>query len=490
MAKSYESLMGAIGRSVFYRPERQRVRELLSRDARPQLLVNGSEFPLFDLSMNGVSFLAPNSASDWTIGDEIELSLLLHDEEVYSGAARIARAEPGPRGSRVGLGLTTGFLDLPEIRRRDDDKRLEVQLREGPDRIAALVPEPYKRVISRVLYFLRFYERWLTEHEQRYRRAQGRETGSRALAERALEAMRAPWLELGREASQAALACLEDREVLLATKEYTETLVTPLAMHSPLCHRAYTKPFGYSGDYQVMLYYYNNDLEGSSAYGKVIHKFGCEHPLSAGVRTRKEFIVDLLEKEHSRITSTNNDSSSFRVVSLGCGPAREVSDFIARNRGFPGNVVFTLIDQEEETLSYAYQASRREIGRWGSDVHLNLLNLSFVQMISEGLPIREPNSQHFIFATGLFDYIRESRAQHLIKAMYELLDKQGVLAIGNAIAPNDFFWEPEFVMDWTMLYRTREEMCRLAGLLPEEAEVNVEVEPGGAYYFLLVRKHS
>ena len=73
MARSYESLMGALGRSVFYRPERRRVRELLSRDANPQLLVNGDQFPLFDVSMNGVSFLAHGVDRDWEVGDEIPL---------------------------------------------------------------------------------------------------------------------------------------------------------------------------------------------------------------------------------------------------------------------------------------------------------------------------------------------------------------------------------------------------------------------------------
>jgi hypothetical protein len=91
MAKSYESLMGALGRSVFFRPERQRVRELLSRDARPRLLVNGKAFPLFDLSMNGVSFLSPVSDDAWEIGESLELSLMLHGEEVYRGIARVAR---------------------------------------------------------------------------------------------------------------------------------------------------------------------------------------------------------------------------------------------------------------------------------------------------------------------------------------------------------------------------------------------------------------
>jgi hypothetical protein len=32
-------------------------------------------------------------------------------------------------------------------------------------------------------------------------------------------------------------------------------------------------------------------------------------------------------------------------------------------------------------------------------------------------------------------------------------------------------------------------MLRLGRLLPETAEVNVEIEPGNAYYFLLIRKH-
>jgi hypothetical protein len=41
MTKSYEELMGALGRAVFFRPERRRVRDLLSRDAQPHLLVDG-----------------------------------------------------------------------------------------------------------------------------------------------------------------------------------------------------------------------------------------------------------------------------------------------------------------------------------------------------------------------------------------------------------------------------------------------------------------
>ena len=82
MARSYESLMGALGRSVFFRPERQRVRELLSRDARPKLHVEGDEYPLFDVSMNGVSVLAAQGGKPWGVGETLDLSLVLLGDEV------------------------------------------------------------------------------------------------------------------------------------------------------------------------------------------------------------------------------------------------------------------------------------------------------------------------------------------------------------------------------------------------------------------------
>jgi hypothetical protein len=73
--------------------------------------------------------------------------------------------------------------------------------------------------------------------------------------------------------------------------------------------------------------------------------------------------------------------------------------------------------------------------------------------------------------------------------LFELLAPGGLMAIGNARAPNSFFWAAEFVADWTLFYRTESEMIELAALLPESAELSVISDRSGAYYFLLVRKH-
>jgi extracellular factor (EF) 3-hydroxypalmitic acid methyl ester biosynthesis protein len=490
MAKPYESLMGAVARSVFYRPERQRVRELLSRDAHPQLLINGQEFPLFDISMNGLSFIATDGSSQWMVGDQIELSLCLHSEVIYEGPARVARTEIGPRGARIGVGLSTGFLDLPEITRRDDEKRLEREFREGPDGVARLVPEPYKQQVSRAAHFLSHYKRVLGKQEARCRETGRGDEAIDDLAVRAYEAICEPWWDINVECSRAAVQCLGARDVLVASKEFTEALVTPLVLDSTIGYRAYFKPLGYAGDYQVMLSFYANAYEGSSALGKVIHKFYVDrHPMGRGVRTRKDLLVKYMWDEHDRFFAMNPEVRVFRVVSLGCGPAREVSEYISRKRTWDGKVAWTLIDQEEEALSVAYRESRREIGRWGSSANLNLLNLSFVQLLSEGIPLEEPGSQHFMYSAGLFDYLRESRAMTLLSGLYELLAPGGLLAIGNALAPNEFYWNMEFLVDWTLFYRTKDEMLKLASLLPNSAEVEVVPEPSGGYYFLLIRKH-
>lgn len=490
MAKPYESLMGALARSVFYRPERQRVRELLSRDAQPQLLINGEEYPLFDISMNGLSFITTDEAFNWGVGDQIDLSLCLHSEVIYRGPARVARTEIGPRGARIGVGLSTGFLDLPEIARRDDEKRLEREFREGPEGVARLVPDDYKHQAARAAHFLSHYKRVLGKQEARCRECGRGEAGIEELAARAYEAICEPWWDINVDCSRAAAQCLGSRDVLVASKEFTEALVTPLVLDSTIGYRAYHKPLGYAGDYHVMLSFYANAFEGSTALGKVIHKFYVDrHPMGRGVRTRKDLLIRLMGEEHDRFLSSAPEVCVFRVVSLGCGPAREVSEYISSRRTWDGKVVWTLIDQEEEALSVAYRESRREIGRWGSGANLNLLNLSFVQLLSEGIPLEEPGSQNFIYSAGLFDYLRESRAMTLLHGLYELLAPGGLLAIGNAVAPNEFFWNMEFLVDWTLFYRTKDEMLKLTRLLPESAEIEIVPEPSGGYYFLLVRKN-
>jgi extracellular factor (EF) 3-hydroxypalmitic acid methyl ester biosynthesis protein len=490
MKKSYEELIGSLGRGMFFRPERQRVRDLLSRDARPDLVVAGRTHRLFDASMNGLSFLAAEATEGFPVGEEVDIVLGLHGKEVYRGRARVARREADARGMRIGLALSTGFLDLPEVQRQDEEARLERELRLGPEALRGRVPRGYRDVVAEAVYFVQFYRQALDRQEARYRSdgSNGVEELSR-LAARALPAIRERWLELSHRASLAAAECLDDARALQAAKELTESALTPLLLDAPMVHRSYTKPLGYPGDYRVMLYYYANVLEGPSAFAQVFHKLFVEHPLSNGVRTRCGFVVDLMREQHERKLASSA-SPSYRVASLGCGPARESAIYAETRLSWPGQVSWTLIDQEEQTLSIAYRDTQVGLARSGANGQVRCLNVSFAQLLGEGSIMPFVEAQDFIFSTGLFDYLREARARQIVRTLYDQLAPDGLLAIGNAIGPNEHFWAPEFILDWTLLYRTREEMERLALDLPPSAQATVVVEPGNAYYFLLVRKRA
>lgn len=491
MSKSYEELVGALGRSVFFRPERRRVRDLLSRDAEPRLLVGGEAYNLFDVSMNGLSFEYPHVQTPWQTGVEVELTLQLYGDSAYRGRARVVRVKPSSAAldrARVAVALTSGFLDLPDMIRRDEEGRLRRELSVGAEEVHRQVPGPYREEVARAVYFAQYYKRTLGRHESRLRAAgSGAAERLRELRETAATALGPRWNELERAASQAALAFLDDARALRAAKEFTESSLTQLLLGAPFQRRSYMKPLGYPGDYQIMLYAYANGFEGETVFDQVFHKLLAEHPLANGVRTRKDFIVALKRHELARARERGDDP--FRVTSLGCGPAREVADFIARHAPWSGQSIWTLIDQEEETLSVAYRDGQRALAQAGAVGELNCLNLSFGQLLADVSLLNRAPAQDFVYSVGLFDYLREERAQALVLALYERLKPGGLLAVGNALSPNLHFWTLEFLLDWTLLYRTKAEMVRLAARLPDGAEVSVATEPGDAYHFLLVRRH-
>jgi extracellular factor (EF) 3-hydroxypalmitic acid methyl ester biosynthesis protein len=487
--KTYEDLMGALGRAVYFRPERRRARDIFSRNAGAAVAIGDETYALFDLSLNGLSFTCVTVPASWQPGKEISLAVVVRGQSAYRGRARIARVEPTGAGARVAVALTDGFVDVTRVLELDEDGQLDDDLGAGPEPVRARIPASYREAVERAVHLAQYYRRALARHEARQRH-KGREGLERleALTVRAADALRPRWRELEHAASRAALPLLADPAALRAAKEYTETMLTPLLIEAPMIRRSYTKPLGYPGDYQVMMYYYDNAFEGDSTFARVFHKFFVEHPLSNGVRTRKDLVRDLITSEQERFAELGGDQAHYRVTSLGCGPAREVAEYVARAAGWRGHITWTLIDQEEETLSVAFHDVHRHLARSASRGHISCLNLSFSQILQDPSVLDATEPQHLIFATGLFDYLREPRAQALLAALYQRLAPGGLVAIGNAKSPNLHFWSPEMILDWSLLYRTDEEMRRLGARLPEGAEIEVVLEPGEAYYFLLARK--
>ena len=489
MVYSYDELVGGLGRAVDYRAERHLVGDVLGHQTAT-LAISGEEFSLYDVAMNGVSFHAPDGDNRWAIGKTFDVKVLLHDKPVYEGTARVARTELFAKGVRVGAQLLTGFLDLPEMRRHDQEQALRRDLNCGAKQLEKRVPLAYREVIASAAHFIQFYRSLLDEHEARY--ADLGESGRRAidvLAERALEQLRPRWAELTRKAAETIEPHLDDRDVIRAAKRYTNTMLTESLLESPLINRAYCKPLGYPGDFQTMVYVYKNALEGPNCFSRIFHKYICDEPLAAGVRTRKDLIKQLTVDETERIAQSEQNDRMVRVTSLASGPAREVVEFVDERTTWPINIHWTLIDQEERALSLAYHDVYRKIADRQAPCTLRCMYMSFLQFIKDPSSVLANEPQDFIYAAGLFDYLGKRSAKKLIRVLFENLVPGGVIAVGNALRPALHFWTPEFLLDWTLIYRSEEEMHELAADVADRTEsIQVVPEASNAYYFLLIRK--
>jgi hypothetical protein len=71
-----------------------------------------------------------------------------------------------------------------------------------------------------------------------------------------------------------------------------------------------------------------------------------------------------------------------------------------------------------------------------------------------------------------------------------LLRKGGRLVVGNAAAGPGVRWMPEFVLDWTMIYRTEPELLDLARDFADRAQIEIDSDDSAAWLFLVAHAET
>jgi extracellular factor (EF) 3-hydroxypalmitic acid methyl ester biosynthesis protein len=495
----YEDLVGGVGKAVSYRAERFPVRALLAQQ-EVTLIAADQEYPVEDVSMNGLSLLVPPDDATWVEGSTVELTVVARDramgddghshaDEIYRGRACVARTADKGSSRQVGLRLVGGFIDLAQVQWNHYDRLFRGELDSGPDSVRDLVPPPYRAAVEHAVHFLQSLRRTVSRYEcLMEEKGEGDQRTINELPRQVIDKVRNRWNAIREEAAASAPSWDGDSKRYRAAKAYSETMLTPLLMDCPVLQRAYKKPLGYAGDYQTMVQIYANGFEGSSALDKVFHKLACEEPLAAGVRNRKDAILELLRQEYESFCRREPNDPAFRITSIASGPAREVGDFIGTQSTWPRPVECTLLDQEHAALSLAYHELYPRLQTAHVPMSLSCVYLSFMQLLRGPSVGLSSERQHFIYAAGLFDYLGNASARSLLADLYRRLTPGGLLVVCNAVWPNRHFWVTEYVCDWHLIYRTAEEMLRLsAGTTPGSTTQLVE-EPSSAYHILLVRR--
>jgi SAM-dependent methyltransferase len=349
------------------------------------------------------------------------------------------------------------------------------------DRILAIPPTRqavsprYREAIDELTHFLLWHKVTLNEGLD--------DLADEATLQSVVNAVSPRFRELCSMAESALGEFAPSSEQLAAIRQFTHTNVTTLLADAPVVQRGYSKPFGYPGDYELMSMIYEPTFDGSTPFGRVFHRVFLDDPLAIGGRARCAYMQSILQREY-RLWGQRSDDR-FRVASLGCGPALVLAHWL-QDVSLPAKVDVTLVDQERAALRTAQQACFSAASR-GVDLRVACHTLSFVEMLRDLGSLVERGRPHLVYVTGLFDYLKEPVAQRLAASLVRAVGPGGAVVIANAKAPCIGTWCCEFVLDWSLIYRTRSEMEALAQLCGPRVQTTVESGDNSAFHFLVLR---
>lgn len=473
MSESYEDLSGAVGRARFFRPTRYGAARLFSGEP-PTVWFEDSQFALSDISATGLgckTSAEPDGLAADTTGI---LRITQRGRELFRARARLARINPNPGGAFAGIMLEQGSFDLAALK---VENARAVTARPPALSDYDAVPAVYKSFCADAAGFIASH---LAQIERFYAPLEGGLSAERLneISDELAAAARRDWIGLLQRGNELVLPYHDDPKMRVLYKDFTEKVVTPHLLAGEGWSRSYHKPLGYPGDYQIMNYIYNGDPVGSTIAEKFLHLLSLIG--SAPVKTRMSRLTDLIVGN-----AAAGDGDRFEFMSIGSGPARELADIAAAG---PDGLHFgaTLIDQEDKALDYAVKAARDSIS--GDRMSVTALNISFKEMLNPSSISGLFAHQDIIYSSGLVDYLNPLLAQRFVKRVYRYLKPGGKLIIGNLNnLDTGMIWPCEYITDWSLYFRSREDMIALAQLVPD-AKISIESDAMDAVYFLIVEK--
>ncbi len=275
------------------------------------------------------------------------------------------------------------------------------------------------------------------------------------------------------------------REALGAHQEFVRRHWHKLFLGSPFAHRTYHKPLGHAGDYEMMNMIHRNQPEGRSLYEKLIHLLLVSQWPARSVRNRITHLGENILRETARIA---RGEGTAHILNVGCGPAWEVQDFLAKTH-LCNRAEFTLIDFNEETLTHASQRLVETKRKHGRHTTIRTSQISVYQLLKRTQQHATGPTKKFdlIYCAGLFDYLAPETSRALMELWYEWLAPGGLMLIANMNDTKPFRHFIEFILDWQLIYRDPEEIM---ALVPDACREHTRViaEPTAVNLFLHIRK--
>jgi extracellular factor (EF) 3-hydroxypalmitic acid methyl ester biosynthesis protein len=283
-----------------------------------------------------------------------------------------------------------------------------------------------------------------------------------------------------------------------------------IIQEAPYYWRIINKPEGYTGDAEMMRIIYHSQFEGETPFGMLMHKHATLCDACQAVRNRRQFLADQIKQKKGKI------------LSVAAGPALEMLDVLTADQS-TDTFHLHAFDHDIKTIRKVTKSCSDHRLQYllGNAFHLikgkyqvaipRKVMIDFCQPTIDFKGVRrilsavkynfkrlQEKDYDLVYTAGLYDYIKTFAHDHtkgsvaMTKNLFRLVKPEGSLIIGNFSPdnPKDVRFVMEYICNWHLIYRTKQEMLDFARSIPEREISNMEIleEPLGINYFLKIDK--
>lgn len=446
-----------------------------------------------DFSRTGLSFHLEDGSLIFHIGDIIsDMRFFSFDTEVHSCAATIVHVQDeyqdGKVISRIGCHFEK-VMDVSSVIQIDRVTKLRNDYLDFIQSLAVEdnLDEEFVHLTSHLHYLLNNFRKKLKEEEEKVLLEEEPLRGSLLDTLRTMSFTVMNDLILRCWDSFNKITCsFADSKQSFIHRTYFQKMANEFLLSSRLFNRAYTKPLGYAGDYEMMNIIYRNDFEGDDVFSQVMNKIDCEGSAAKAVRNRRGYLC----KSILSVCNGLPEGETCKIVSIACGPCVEMADFFheLKECKLPINIRVVAMDQDQ----YALDNARKRLLPLQEElpeVDVRFIRDNIKHLILGRDKEKDSYSQaNIIYSAGLCDYLSPNAVSRLIQELYKFLKPGGCLIIGNFGPFNPQRFEMEYGGEWFLIHRSEEELKSLARSLPEDVTLRVDKEPEGVNLFLNVIK--
>lgn len=395
----------------------------------------------------------------------LDLTMRIGSKKAYVGRAIVANLVNTGLTAVVSVVLVDEWQELGVVSADANviSKEAVDFVRDWDDRFR--IAHSYQIVVNEMRAFLSDASRWIEQIDlnETLPREEGvlRNDIFDSLAEPIVRRTKSFFSRLNEEAANVI------PELAPAHRAFAQAALHPYILRAPFVFRAFSKPLGYAGDYEMVNQIVSNPKRGPNTYFQIVNATFLQTEVAQAHRNRIEILRDWLSRFG---TLAQNRDKEFRILNVGCGPAIEVQQFIA---GHPNvsNLSFDLIDFSKETLDWTRAALTGVSQLHRSQVRINYIHDSVHELLKRRVDQdTEPKIKYdAIYCAGLFDYLSDKVCNRLIRFFQSRLVSGGKILVTNVHDSNPVRPGMEHLLEWYLIHRNEKQM---QNLLPAGVEMN------------------